>query len=408
MGVLDFLFDGSPPKSVNNYGTTTANIPQWLSDYTQGLISKQNEIAAQGYQAYQGPRVAPFTTDQNNAFNMVRSNVGDYQPALDQATTATQGALTSSQPYFAAAGQSTPSAIQGYLNPYMKDVTDQGTRIAMQNFNEKILPGIDDRFIGSGQSGSSANLDKVLQASRDVTDNIQQNANAQLAQGYNSSAAQFASDAARNAQLGTSVGNLNLNTASGLNQLAQSKQALGLTDEQTLQASGQQQQQNTQQNYDTAYGDFNQQRAFPTQAVTNIANLVQGLPRDTTTQTTSTGPANVYQPSPLSQVLAAYGAYKDFTTARDGGRIRKPKEFALGGLASLRMPRFAGGTQGPGRPPFMPMAPNLPPPNRMVRPMPPPGGPGFVPRPAQQPMFNPNVHPVMLAPQPGLSYMGAR
>lgn len=356
MGVLDFLFDGSPPKSVNTYGTTTANIPQWLSDYTQGLISKQNQIAAAGYQPYTGPRVAGFTPDQSSAFNMVRSDVGNYQPTLNQATTDAQGALTSSQPYFATASQSTPDAIQGYLNPYEKAVTDQGTRIAMQNFNEKILPGINSQFIGSGQSGSSANLDKVLQASRDVTDNIQQNANAQLAQGYNSSAAQFASDASRNAQLGTAVGNLNLSTASGLDQLAQSQQGLALTDAKALQATGQQQQQNTQQNLDTAYGDFNQQRAFPTQAVTNIANLVQGLPRDTTTQTTSTGPANVYQPSPLSQILAAYGTYKDLT-ARDGGRIRHPQKYAIGGLAALNMPRPTGGPMMPLRPPIPAMGP---------------------------------------------------
>lgn len=391
MGVLDFLFDGSPPKSVNTYGTTTANIPQWLSDYTQGLISKQNQIAAQGYQPYTGPRVAGFTPDQNNAFNMVRSNVGNYKPELDQASATTQGALTSSQPYFTAAGQSTPDAIQGYLNPYMKAVTDQGTRIAMQNYNEKIMPGINSQFIGSGQSGSSANLDKVLQAGRDVTDNIQQNANAQLAQGYNSSAAQFASDAGRNAQLGTAVGNLDLNAASGLNQLAQSRQALGLTDEKTLQASGQEQQQNTQQNLDTAYGDFNQQRAFPTQAVSNIANLVQGLPSDTTTQTTSTGPAQVYQPSPLSQILAAYGAYKDFTTARDGGRIRRPVGMALGGLASVGMMRRPmGGPMAPLRPN---MIPNVAAPRAA---------------PVSRPVFNPNMHPVMMAPRGGLSYVGAR
>lgn len=398
MGVLDFLFDGSPPKSVNTYGTTTANIPQWLSDYTQGLIAKQNQIAAQGYQAYTGPRVAGFTPDQNNAFSMVRSNVGNYQPELNEATVDTKGALTSSQPYFTAAGQSTPNAIQGYLNPYMKAVTDQGTRIAMQNYNEKIMPGINSQFIGSGQSGSSANLDKVLQAGRDVTDNIQQNADAQLAQGYNSSAAQFASDAGRNAQLGTAVGALDLNAASGLNQLAQSRQALGLTDEKALQASGQEQQQNTQQNLDTAYGDFNQQRAFPTQAVTNIANLVQGLPRDTTTQTTSTGPANVYQPSPLSQIIAAYGAYKDFTSARDGGRIRRPKMLAMGGLAALNMPQPTGGPMLPLRSPILNITPQGPPPRAL-------------PRFAQRPTFNPNMQPrpvMMMAPRPGLSYMGAR
>jgi hypothetical protein len=46
MSVTDFLFQGKAPPSVNTYGTTTANIPQWLSDYTQGLLAKGNAVAA--------------------------------------------------------------------------------------------------------------------------------------------------------------------------------------------------------------------------------------------------------------------------------------------------------------------------------------------------------------------------
>ena len=58
MAVLDFLFEGKPPKAVTTYGQTVTDVPKWLSDYTQGLIARANAIAAEPYQAYGGPRIA--------------------------------------------------------------------------------------------------------------------------------------------------------------------------------------------------------------------------------------------------------------------------------------------------------------------------------------------------------------
>src|SRR5687768_9235979 len=105
MGVLDFLFEGSPPPSTTTYGTTVENMPQWLSDYTQALIARANMVAGEGYQAYQGPRVAGFTDDQTNAFDVIRNNIGNWNDEFDASKTATGGALTQASPYFNQANQ---------------------------------------------------------------------------------------------------------------------------------------------------------------------------------------------------------------------------------------------------------------------------------------------------------------
>ena len=33
-GFSDFLFEGRPPPSVNQWGQTIKDIPKWMSDYT--------------------------------------------------------------------------------------------------------------------------------------------------------------------------------------------------------------------------------------------------------------------------------------------------------------------------------------------------------------------------------------
>jgi hypothetical protein len=85
MSLSNFLFQGAPPPSVTQYGTSTQGLPQWLSDYTQGLLGKANAVAAEPYQAYGGPRIADFTGDQQNAFTQTRTAANAFRPDFDQA-----------------------------------------------------------------------------------------------------------------------------------------------------------------------------------------------------------------------------------------------------------------------------------------------------------------------------------
>ena len=106
MGVLDFLFQGAPPPSVTTYGETTSNVPAWYSDYTQGLISKANAIAAEPYQPYSQARIAAYDPLQTAAYNKTAGLEGTYSPLMNMS----QNAI-----YNAGAGSSV-NAAQPYIN----------------------------------------------------------------------------------------------------------------------------------------------------------------------------------------------------------------------------------------------------------------------------------------------------
>ncbi len=348
MGVLDFLFEGSPPPSTTTYGSTVENMPQWLSDYTQALIARANMVAGEGYQAYQGPRVAGFTDDQTNAFDVIRNNIGNWNDEFDASKTATGGALTQAMPYFNQANQyfsqaseMTPDKINQYMDPYVQNVIDRSKLEANRNWSENIMPGIEGRFITSGQSGSSGHQDLLQKAGRDVTAGLNSQAMAAPSDAYKTAGSQYQADASRLAglgastgQLGSSVGSLGLQTGSQLSGLAQLQQQMAGRDASSLSMVGDAQQQQIQRNLDLAYQDFQQQRDYPRQNVDWMSSVIRGIPYDRTTNTTSTGPANAYQPSPLSQLISLYGLYKDVTQKARGGAVRK----AHGGVIHIPGP----------------------------------------------------------------------
>lgn len=334
MGVLDFLFEGSPPPSTTTYGTTVENMPQWLSDYTQALIARANVVAAEPYQAYQGPRVAGFTDDQTNAFDVIRNNIGNWNDEFDASKTATSGALSQAMPYFSQAAGATPDQMSKYMDPYVGGVIDRAKLEANRNWSENIMPSIEGRFITSGQSGSSGHQDLLQKAGRDVTEGLNSQAQAALSDAYKTAGTQYQADASRLAGIGQSVGNMGLQTGSQLSGLAQLQQQMAGRDASALSAVGDTRQQQNQRNLDLAYQDFQNQRDYPRQNVDWMSNIIRGLPHDTTSTTSQTGPANVYQPSPLSQLISLYGLYKDATGKARGGAVHK----AHGGIIHIPGP----------------------------------------------------------------------
>lgn len=56
-------------KTTNN---TVAEPPKWSVPYFQSALNKAGNIANQPYIGYGGPRIADFSDDQYNAFDMVR------------------------------------------------------------------------------------------------------------------------------------------------------------------------------------------------------------------------------------------------------------------------------------------------------------------------------------------------
>ena len=340
MGVLDFLFQGSPPPATTTYGTTVSGIPQFMSDYTLGLLNRANAVAAEPYQAYGAARLVPFSPEQQQAFDLTSSSVGKYTKPIDTAMGMAQtaggiNALNTAQPYLNEANQTAPGVISNYMNPYTNQVVNRIGELGARNLKEQLMPAIGANFIRSGQYGSTGQQTAVGQALRDTEESTLAAQNQALQQGYGQAMTAAQADLARQAGLGQVAGNLasqtsrdQLAAAGQMGTLANLGQTVNLKDLAALEAVGQTQQQQGQKNLDLAYQDFLEQRGYPAQQLSMLNSLVRGLPYSTTTNTTQTGPANTYQASPLSQIAGAASLYNALSGLgkAEGGQVKTPRK----------------------------------------------------------------------------------
>lgn len=349
MSVTDFLFQGQPPPSINTYGTTANNVPQWLSDYTQGLLARGNAAAAEPYQPYGGPRIADFTTDQQAAFQGVRGMQGAYTPTLQQGIGFTNQSTQTSpfaaaaptlnraagmspteagMPYLGSAAQSSAGMVGQYMSPYQDAVVNRIGDLASRQLREKLMPEVSDTFVRAGQFGSSRMQEATGRALRDVQESALAEQGKLMNQGYSGALQAAQEDLKRRAQVGQVLGGLEadeqrnvgqigqvmgnlqtaanqglLNAGSQLSNLAQMGQRMGYTDTAALEAIGQQQQNLGQRNLDVRFQDFTAQREYPRQQVGFMSNIVRGIPYSQTTNTVSNAPASTYQPSGLAQII---------------------------------------------------------------------------------------------------------
>jgi hypothetical protein len=319
MAFLDFLFQGSPPPSVTTYGSSTAGLPQWLSDYTQGLVTKANAVAGEAYQPYGGPRVADFTGDQQSAFGMTRDAAANpiWKTGFDQGQGAIGDAMGLDPSAAAAgnlnkAGQASYDTVGNYMNPYQDQVVSRMGDMAARQLQEKLIPAIGDDFTKAGQFGSSRQTQAVGNALRDTNESVLAQQGALMNQGYQQSMQNAQTDASRFGNIGQVQGNLtaaqqqnlgNLGYNSGvLGQLGQSSQ---YKDAAALEGIGNTQQNLTQTNLNTAYNDFLEQRQYPWQQINNMQGALTGVPYEKSTTTTSTAPGTTFAPSPLSSIASA-------------------------------------------------------------------------------------------------------
>lgn len=329
MSGLDFLFEGKPPPSVTTYGSSTTGMPRWMSDYTQGLITRANAIAAEPYQAYQGPRQAGLNEDQNRAFDITRSATGMYTPWINNAQQNAQGALGAAQPYMNAAARTYPQAASEYMDPYQENVINRAATLTNRTLNEKFLPQVANYFGANGATPRSTQMRATVDRGvRDLTEGLHEQSLGALSQGYQTGANIFASDANRQGALGQTAGQLSIESGRAGADIARTGQDLTLRDAAANAAVGETIQGDQQRSLDLAYEDFARQRDYPRQNVDWMSSVMQGTPRDTVQTNQSNGPANIYQPSPIAQAgslaTGVAALYDIFKKAR-GGRINAPR-----------------------------------------------------------------------------------
>lgn len=374
MAVLDFLFEGKPPQAVTTYGQTATNVPKWLSDYTQGLISRANAVAGEPYQAYEGPRIAGFSPEQEQAFNLTKANVGAYEPYLMSATGMTEQAgrtspLASAQPYLEQAGKTFPGSAQEYMDPYIQNVLNRQEALSKRTLEEEFLPSLQDAFTKSGQFGSERMMEMGQRGVRDISENLEAQRLASLSGAYGQAGELFGQDVNRMAQLAPVAGNLatagaelGLRGGQQLGALGEFASGQGLRDAAALEAVGGQKRGLGQESMNLAHQDFLRQQGYPREMVDWMSTVVRGLPSNmlpSSATTSATGPASIYQPSPLSQLAsgasALYGMSQMGKQARgglmqayqQGGKVR-----GIGNVFRLVGERLreVGSTNWPGDP----------------------------------------------------------
>ena len=333
-GVLDFLFEGSPPASTETWGQTVDNIPKWLSDYTQGLIGRANIIAAEPYQTYEGPRISGFHPDQMAAFDITRQGAGSWIPALQGAgeqfyQAGQANPLAAAAPFLNSAGSQwgDEGTVDQYMNPYMEHVFDRQAEMTQRNLDENLLPSMQSAFIGSGAFGSDRMTDIAGQVGRDTAEGLQGQQMAALSGAYDNAGRMYQGDMARHLQTGLGAGTLagqgaELNLAAGqqMGALGESLQRLQYGDAAALEAVGAQQRGLEQGSLDLAYNDFLRQNNYPREMVDWMSQIIRGLPgQGGVSTTTDYGPSSVYSPSPLSQMASMYSAYRGFNPQTSAG-----------------------------------------------------------------------------------------
>jgi len=255
------LFQGSALPNVSTTQTQQTTAPDYYTNYLTNLASQGQQAGANAQ--YVGP-----TALQNQAFQNVAQNVGNYQPYLNQAASLTGQAAQGPN-------------INQFMNPYTQDVVNQIGILGQRNIQENLSPQATAGAVGTGQFGSQRGAQVLGNTLRDAATNITAQQEQALQQGYQNALA-----AAQNQQ------QLGLSAGAQMGNLAGQQQNLGLQDINALSTLGAQQQQIAQN-----------QQLFPLQNLTTEANIMKGLTVPTSVSSQYTGPMpGAYNLSPLSQI----------------------------------------------------------------------------------------------------------
>lgn len=326
------LAAASPYLSAASAGATPGAISAYMNPYNQAVT---DQIATLG---------------ARNLSENILPQIGDQFVSAGQYGSQRQGVLDDR------ALRDTQANILAQQGQVLQQGYTQAGQLAQGN--AQIQAGIGSTYgglgtaqqqalLGAGQAAgqlSSADLARLQSAGVDI---------GQLGLGLSS--AQSA-DASRQLAAGQSIGNLGVQQgqlglsaaqaqANALYSGAQGQQSLGAAQQDAalrgsaaLETAGQAQQNQTQQNLNTAYSDFTDQRDYDKNNVGFLSNVVQGLPVNTsssgTSSTTSPGPSTAGQIAGIG--LGVAGLANSGLFKSRGGAVKKPKRNASYGVMPKR------------------------------------------------------------------------
>jgi len=334
-GLVQYFGGGSPPPPPPSTQSITqqTEFPSELKPYITDVLSKaqaiQEKRESEGYIPYEGPQVAAFTPEQEQAFTGISGLVGQGEQYFDPATR-----LAASSAIAPRAGE-----VQQYMSPFMQNVVEIQQREA-QRQADVAAQQLGAQAVGAGAYGGSRQA--ILEAEQ------KRNLNEQLADIQARGLAAAYEDAQRRIaeQRGREL------SASGqfmqLGQVAPAQQQRELT---ALEAVGAQRQAQSQRGLDIARSEFEREQLFPEQTLQQYQSVIRGFPLAPTTyetkQTTTPAPSYLQQAAGLgTTAIGLAGAFGGFGRKAGGlvSRMQGGQVDQNNGLGSVVVKKQEGGS----------------------------------------------------------------
>lgn len=289
---------GSSQPTQTTSTVNQSNLPDYAKPYYQDLMSRAQGVANQGYQSYNGQRIANFSQPTQQYFQGVQNIGQTYQPQLG-AGLGLQGVAAQG---FGNAGQTWNTGIaQQYMNPFTDMVSNRLFQQAQRQY------GIQQQdrnaaAVRAGNFGGYRQAVEDAQAQEGMNRNLlDQQANL-LKSGYDTAYSNFNSDMARQMQSAQGIAGVGQNI---FNMGAQQRD-LTARDLDLMKGIGAQQEQKNQQSLDLGYNDFVNQRDWNRNQLGWYSGIMHGVPVSANSDTTT-----FQSQSPINQLaglgIGAYG-----------------------------------------------------------------------------------------------------
>ena len=296
MGILSSLFQtGAPAPQVAGPMLGTSKLPEELAPYYKDILGKAqalyNERTKEGYQPYQGPTIADFTPEQQQAFTGISGLVGQQAPVFQEAMDLTRSA----------AAPMTSEQMTQYMSPYQQAVTDIEKREATKQYESQVVPQLAAKAATTGGFGGSRQA--ILEGmAADTQQRLLSDIQAKGSQqAYQDAVKRFQADRTAAGQAGAQLATMAPN---------QFKAQLGELG--AVQTIGEEKQRQQQTALDEAFRQYQLERNYPYDTMSRYQSVVTGAPLGQTTFAKPAAPT----PSIGQQLIggigtlgAAYGAF---------------------------------------------------------------------------------------------------
>jgi hypothetical protein len=330
-GLIQFGGGSPPPPPPSNQTVSqTSEFPTELKPYIKDVLGKaqaiQEKRETEGYIPYQGPQIAEFSPEQQQAFTGISGLVGQGEQYFDPATR-----LAASSAIAPRAGE-----VQQYMSPYMQNVVDIQQREARRQA-DVAAQQLGAQAVGAGGYGGSRQAILDAEQQRNLQTQLGDIQGRGLAAAYEDAQARMAAQRGRE-----------LAASSQFAQLGQIAPQQALKELTALEAVGAQQQAQSQRGLDIARSQFEAEQTFPEQTLQQYQSVIRGFPLApstyTNTQTTTPAPSYLQQAAGLGGlglgVASAFGGFKakgGLVSRMSGGQIDQNS-----GLGSIVVKRQAG------------------------------------------------------------------